>query len=325
MRDPAYAASLLSPRGLSNIVPGQNLAAIRELYPDFPQPPPVQAGLVVEVTWRDCAWAFDGHGVLREITLGTGSTIDGLKVGSPAADLALLGAPVVVTPLPDGGEARIYRADGAAGLGWYVEVREGRVIRLVLCAGCLPQQLTSSWVPCAGAQWAVEGEDHNGRLVVAMCEDGMGTYAGGQRLGPLTMTERFPFGGSGTADGRQVTIGDSRTDTVITFMSGRNYTVTRQLAIVRRYPDSSCGVTSSMREAMRAAGVGVAEGRLTAACIDGWAQIASDDLGDNTLLLRSDGAGWQYYTGFPTTICNSKYRADGGPEAFGGSPRFRDC
>lgn len=324
LHDPAHAATLLSPRGLSRIVPGQKAADIRARHRDFPEVPPVQAGSLVEVVWRACLFAFDEQGLLREISLQDGATIDGLTVGSPEVELALLGAPVMVSPLPGGGESRIYVADASAGLGWYVEIAGDRVTRIVLCGGCLPPQSTSSWIPCAGAQWAVEGEDHNGRLIVAMCEDGMGTYADGRKLGSLAVHERYPFGGRGSADGRQVVIDDVRTDQVITFMSGRNATVTRQLAVTRRYPDSSCAVTPGMREALRVEGVTLS-GRLLAVCVDDWARVSSTDLGDSTVLLRSVRGRWEFYTGFPTDICHSKFTADGGPRPFGPPYAFRDC
>ncbi|MDO5500755.1 MAG: VWA domain-containing protein [Propionibacteriaceae bacterium] len=320
--DPAEAATLLSPRGLSQIVPGQQAADIRQRHPDFPVVPAVQTGTRVQVVWRACLFAFDELGVLREISLRDGATIDGLTVGSKSAELALLGAPVAATALPDGGESRVYVADAAAGLGWYVEIKAELITRIVLCGACLPQQNASAWVPCPGAQWALEGEDYAGRLVVAMCEDGLGTYADGKKLGSLTVTERYPFGAMAAADGHQVVIEDVRTDYVIVFMAGPSATVTRQLLVTRRYPDTTCAVTPQMRAAIAAAGL-PSSGEMQAICIDNWARVTTDELGDSTFLIRFTGDRWEFYGGFPTHICRSKFRADGGPEAL--ARPFREC
>lgn len=324
MHDPAHAATLLSPRGLAGIAPGAGAADIRSRYPDFPEVPSVQAGSLVEVVWRNCSFGFDERGVLREITLGSDATIDGLRIGGDAAGLAVLGSPVVVQPRPGGGETRIYVADAASGLGWYVEVEGGRIVRIVLCS-CLSAQMTSDWVPCSGAQWAVEGEDRSGRLVAAMCEDGLGLFQGRNRTATYRVEKRSPFGAVAvSADGRQrIEIEDARSDVVINFR-GATSNAGRTLVVTKRYPDTTCAVTAEMLDALGTEGLDwFATVPLKAVCVDGWARVNSDEPGDSTLVLRPVAQGYQFYAGFPTSICRSAYQSDGGPEAFASS--FREC
>lgn len=184
-----------------------------------------------------------------------------------------------------------------------------------------------AWVPCDQPDWAVEGRDAQGTLIVASCAGRVGTYVGGKGIDAVRVEEKYSYGMHGiSADGtRRLTIGDARTEQVITFMAtGRNSTVTRQLWVTRRFPDASCDVTTTMRAALRAASIGFADDpTLTALCVDQWARLTSAEPGDTTMILRPQGNGWQFYTGFPTNLCRSQFLADEGPQAF--SSGFRDC
>ena len=89
--------------------------------------------------------------------------------------------------------------------------------------------------------------------------------------------------------------------------------------VTRRYPDTSCAVTPAMRSALRQASVPRADdSRLSAVCLDGWAYLTSPDPGDSGMLLKAAGDRWTFYTGFPSSKCESEFTRAGG------SPAFRD-
>lgn len=139
LRDPAAAARTLSPSGVRSITPGQLADDIRKAHPDFPA---VSSGTQVRVVWGGCTWVFSAKGVLLSIELGdAGSTIDGLAVGDAASALSVLGT-AVSTSTTSGVETRIYPADERLGLGWKVQIKDGRIITVVLCTcltgTCLP-------------------------------------------------------------------------------------------------------------------------------------------------------------------------------------------
>lgn len=137
VRDPGKAAIQLSPQGASGIAPGRPLKEIRALHPDFPAVQPVP-GQIVEVVWRDCRWGFDDQQILQAITVDGALTIDGIRVGDPAAAANVLGRPVKTEPAPQG-EWRYYVADRATKRAWRLQVANDRIIRIVLCA-CLPEE-----------------------------------------------------------------------------------------------------------------------------------------------------------------------------------------
>lgn len=89
--------------------------------------------------------------------------------------------------------------------------------------------------------------------------------------------------------------------------------------------DGPCSVTPAMVQALRDAGLhGIANMRLVAECASGWAQLsAPDELGDTATMVRPRAEGYEFYTSFPSPICQSQYLADGGPDAFTRS--FREC
>ncbi|WP_161971518.1 vWA domain-containing protein [Acidipropionibacterium jensenii] len=133
--DPDAASRTLSPSGVQSIRPGQLVDEIRKSHPGFPK---VDSGAQVRVVWMNCTWTFSAKGVLTSIALegsGSASTIDGLRVGDAAAALNVLGAPVS-TSTNGGVETRLYPADVRLGLGWKVQIKDGRIITIVLCT-CL--------------------------------------------------------------------------------------------------------------------------------------------------------------------------------------------
>lgn len=133
LRDPQAAAGKLSPSGVRSITPGQLADDIRKAHPDFPQ---VADGTQVRVVWAGCTWVFSAKGVLISIELGdSASTIDGLAAGDAASALSVLGT-AVSTSTSGGVETRIYPADERLGLGWKVQIKDGRIITIVLCT-CL--------------------------------------------------------------------------------------------------------------------------------------------------------------------------------------------
>lgn len=184
-------------------------------------------------------------------------------------------------------------------------------------------QSATSWLPCPDAEWAVEGKDHRGSLIVAMCGgDGIGTYSNGEKQERWAIGERRSFGADATNTNRdRISIIDARLDHAFT-ISSQEYTA-RHLPVTKRHPDNSCGATESMRQGLRAAELDhFAEAEtLTGVCIDGWVRLRApgtdqDAPVDAALLMRPSGGGWHFYTGFPTTICTSEYRGAGGPQAF---------
>lgn len=319
MRDPAYAATLLSPRGLSQIRPGQKADEIRRSHPDFPAVP---GDAQVQVSWRDCRWLF-ANGILQSIALVGGKSIDGLAVGIPESALSVLGPPVRITPTPGGGETRVYVADEVAGLGWSVEVKDGVVTGIALCT-CLPSK-SADWVPCAGAAWAMEGRDSlrgtGFTMTLAMCEDGLRSYSNGELSEPWTVQEKTAWGVDAiSADGViMLVVTDARADTFFSTFSASSTSIRGMFEVTRRYPDTSCAVTPAMRSALRQASVPRADdSKLSAVCLDGWAYLTSPDPGDSGMLLKAAGDRWTFYTGFPSSKCESEFTRAGG------SPAFRD-
>ena len=133
LTDPGAASRTLSPSGVQSIRPGQSVDQIRKSHPDFPQ---VRTGTQTRVVWMNCTWTFSAKGVLTSIELGTSAaTIDGLSVGDAATALGVLGT-AVSTSTSGGVETRIYAADARLGLGWKVQIEDGRIITIVLCT-CL--------------------------------------------------------------------------------------------------------------------------------------------------------------------------------------------
>lgn len=137
IRDPQAAAERLAPEGVQGIGVGMGVAELRDRYPDFPE---VGSEGQVQVVWRNCTWLFN-QGVLVGIELAGGQTIDDLVVGGEESSLEILGPPIATEP-STGGEVRYYVADEQRGLAWWIEVKDGRIVRIVLCR-CLP---TSSCV-----------------------------------------------------------------------------------------------------------------------------------------------------------------------------------
>ncbi|WP_425307733.1 VWA domain-containing protein [Ammonicoccus fulvus] len=324
MRDPAYAAALLSPRGLARIRPGQKADDIRRGQPDFPA---VAADAQVQVTWRGCRWLFAG-GVLQSIALIEGRSIDGLAVGVPESALSVLGPPLRIAPIPGGGETRVYLADEVAGLGWSVDVKDGVVIGIALCT-CLPKK-SADWVPCAGAAWALEGRETlrgtGATMTVAMCEDGLRSYSNGQLSEPWRVQKKTTWGVDALSadDYIMLVIADARAETFFSTFSASSTSVRGMFEITRRYPDTHCAVTPAMRSALRQAGIPRADdSTLSALCLDGWAYLSSPDPGDSGMLLKADGAKWTFYTGFPSSKCEAEFSRAGGSAAF--KDRFPPC
>lgn len=317
MRDPAYAAALLSPRGLAQIRPGQKVDEIRRSQPDFPA---VAADAQVQMIWRGCRWLFAG-GILQSIALVDGKTIDGLGPGIPESALSVLGPPVRITPIPGGGETRVYVADEVAGLGWSVDVKDGVVIGIALCS-CLSTR-SADWVPCAGAAWALEGRETmrgtGATMTIAMCEDGLRSYSNGQLSEPWRVQEKTTWGvDARSSDGAiMLLVTDARAVPLFITFSASSTSVRGMFEITRRYPDTTCAVTPAMRSALRGAGVAQPDDpALRALCLDGWAYLTRDEPGDSGMLLKADGAKWTFYTGFPSSKCQSEFSRDGGSPAF---------
>jgi Tfp pilus assembly protein PilP len=57
------------------------------------------------------------------------------------------------------------------------------------------------------------------------------------------------------------------------------------------------------------AGVTVIEGL----CLDGWAYVTTNELGDSQFIARYDGSRWTNYVAFPTPMCRSEIVAAGAP------------
>ncbi|AXE39547.1 vWA domain-containing protein [Acidipropionibacterium virtanenii] len=177
LRDPAAAARTLSPSGVRSITPGQLADDIRKAHPDFPA---VSSGTQVRVVWGGCTWVFSAKGVLLSIELGdAGSTIDGLAVGDAASALSVLGT-AVSTSTTSGVETRIYPADERLGLGWKVQIKDGRIITVVLCT-CL----TGTCPPSADQVRKAAGEPESTRIGKVDCvADGTWAITAGT-FGPM--------------------------------------------------------------------------------------------------------------------------------------------
>jgi hypothetical protein len=50
-------------------------------------------------------------------------------------------------------------------------------------------------------------------------------------------------------------------------------------------------------------------------CLDGWAYVTYNELGDSELIARHDGSRWTSYVAFPTPMCRSEIVAAGAPSA----------
>lgn len=77
-----------------------------------------------------------------------------------------------------------------------------------------------------------------------------------------------------------------------------------------------------MTAAIKRKGLSVGSG-LKAKCAGDWALVSSSEEGDTDMLLRRSGSSWEFYTGFPSNICRSKYLSDGGAPAY--ASRLSSC
>ncbi len=131
---------MLAPTGAQGLAIGESYMQIRSRFGDFPQATiSTTAGDATVVEWRNCKWVFDSQGVLTQIRVDAGSTIDGVRTGDNISrareeyGTALSSVPTQGAEADLGDQVTTFAADTSAGTNWRVISSGGTIRRLALC------------------------------------------------------------------------------------------------------------------------------------------------------------------------------------------------